>query len=117
MIQEERAERFYRTRTLKRFLLGLLDHVTQERLLEWDRQELLCFRLSFHLPALQTGAAAMLPGLGEASVSAAQGEREGRAAGEAGAESGRGSARFPLLSAVIRRRSPCFHTDDTQTSQ
>uniref|UniRef100_UPI0037E8119B coiled-coil domain-containing protein 191 n=1 Tax=Semicossyphus pulcher TaxID=241346 RepID=UPI0037E8119B len=40
MIQEERAERFYRTRTLRRFLLALLDHVTQERLLEWDRQEL-----------------------------------------------------------------------------
>uniref|UniRef100_A0A3B4URV1 Coiled-coil domain containing 191 n=1 Tax=Seriola dumerili TaxID=41447 RepID=A0A3B4URV1_SERDU len=40
MIQEERAERFYRTHTLKRFLLALLDHVTQERLVEWDRQEL-----------------------------------------------------------------------------
>ncbi|XP_073344994.1 coiled-coil domain-containing protein 191 [Pagrus major] len=40
MIQEERAERFYRTRTLRRFLLALLDHVTQERLVEWDRQEL-----------------------------------------------------------------------------
>ncbi|XP_041817683.1 coiled-coil domain-containing protein 191 [Chelmon rostratus] len=40
MIQEERAERFHRTRTLRRFLLGLLDHVTQERLLDWDRQEL-----------------------------------------------------------------------------
>uniref|UniRef100_A0A671W6S0 Coiled-coil domain containing 191 n=1 Tax=Sparus aurata TaxID=8175 RepID=A0A671W6S0_SPAAU len=40
MIQEERAERFYRTRTLRRFLLALLDHVTQERLVKWDRQEL-----------------------------------------------------------------------------
>ncbi|XP_049421074.1 coiled-coil domain-containing protein 191 [Epinephelus fuscoguttatus] len=40
MIQEERAERFYRTRTLRRFLLALLDHVTQERLVEWDRREL-----------------------------------------------------------------------------
>ncbi|XP_051266401.1 coiled-coil domain-containing protein 191 [Dicentrarchus labrax] len=40
MIQEERAERFYRTRTMRRFLLALLDHVTQERLVEWDRQEL-----------------------------------------------------------------------------
>ncbi|XP_068588435.1 coiled-coil domain-containing protein 191 [Cebidichthys violaceus] len=40
MIQEERAERFYRTRTLRRFLLALLDHVTQERLVEWDRQKL-----------------------------------------------------------------------------
>ncbi|KAM9337595.1 coiled-coil domain-containing protein 191 [Symphorus nematophorus] len=39
MILEERAERFYRARTLRRFLLGLLDHVTQERLVEWDRQE------------------------------------------------------------------------------
>nr|XP_046227086.1 coiled-coil domain-containing protein 191 isoform X2 [Scatophagus argus] len=40
MIQEERAERLYRTRTLRRFMLALLDHVTQERLVEWDRQEL-----------------------------------------------------------------------------
>uniref|UniRef100_A0A3B4WIW0 Coiled-coil domain containing 191 n=1 Tax=Seriola lalandi dorsalis TaxID=1841481 RepID=A0A3B4WIW0_SERLL len=40
MIQEERAERFYRKHTLRRFLLALLDHVTQERLVEWDRQEL-----------------------------------------------------------------------------
>lgn len=40
MIQEERAERFHRTRTLRRFLLALLDHVTQERLVEWDHQEL-----------------------------------------------------------------------------
>ncbi|XP_070709128.1 coiled-coil domain-containing protein 191 [Pempheris klunzingeri] len=40
MIQEERAERFYRTRTLRRFLLALLDHVTQERLVHWDHQEL-----------------------------------------------------------------------------
>ncbi|XP_028289251.1 coiled-coil domain-containing protein 191 [Parambassis ranga] len=39
-IQEERAERFYRTHTLRRFLLALLDHVTQERLVDWDRQEL-----------------------------------------------------------------------------
>ena len=40
MIQEERAERFYRRRTLRRFLLALVDHVTQERLVEWDHQEL-----------------------------------------------------------------------------
>ncbi|XP_059182763.1 coiled-coil domain-containing protein 191 [Centropristis striata] len=40
MIQEERAKRFYRTHTLRRFLLALLDHVTQERLVEWDNQEL-----------------------------------------------------------------------------
>ncbi|KAF6727295.1 Coiled-coil domain-containing protein KIAA1407-like [Oryzias melastigma] len=40
MVQEERAERFYRRRTLRRFLLALLDYVTQERLVEWDRQEL-----------------------------------------------------------------------------
>ncbi|XP_034562120.1 LOW QUALITY PROTEIN: coiled-coil domain-containing protein 191 [Notolabrus celidotus] len=39
-IQEQRAERFYRARTLRRFLLALLDHVTQERLMERDRQEL-----------------------------------------------------------------------------
>ncbi|XP_061569692.1 coiled-coil domain-containing protein 191 [Cololabis saira] len=40
MILEERAERFYRKRTLRRFLLALLDYVTQERLLEWDHEEL-----------------------------------------------------------------------------
>uniref|UniRef100_A0A3Q3KD43 Coiled-coil domain containing 191 n=1 Tax=Monopterus albus TaxID=43700 RepID=A0A3Q3KD43_MONAL len=40
IIQEERAERFYRSHTLRRFLLALLDHVTQERLAEWDRLEL-----------------------------------------------------------------------------
>ncbi|XP_045923228.1 coiled-coil domain-containing protein 191 [Micropterus dolomieu] len=40
MIQEERAERFYRAHTLRRFLLALLDHVTQARLVEWDRREL-----------------------------------------------------------------------------
>ncbi|XP_039900411.1 coiled-coil domain-containing protein 191 [Simochromis diagramma] len=40
IIQEERAERFYRTRALRRFLLALLDHVTQERLVEWEHQEL-----------------------------------------------------------------------------
>ncbi|RVE58791.1 hypothetical protein OJAV_G00197660 [Oryzias javanicus] len=40
IIQEERAERFYRRQTLRRFLLALLDYVTQERLVEWDRQEL-----------------------------------------------------------------------------
>ncbi|XP_028290119.1 coiled-coil domain-containing protein 191 isoform X2 [Gouania willdenowi] len=39
LIQEERAKRFSRTHTLRRFMLALLDHVTQERLLEWDRQE------------------------------------------------------------------------------
>ncbi|KAM8823198.1 coiled-coil domain-containing protein 191 [Spinachia spinachia] len=40
MIQEERAQCFYRTRTLRRFLQALLDHVTLERLVQWDRQEL-----------------------------------------------------------------------------
>ncbi|KAF7669285.1 hypothetical protein LDENG_00203140 [Lucifuga dentata] len=40
MIREKRAKQFYRTRTLRRILLALLDHVTQERLAEWDRQEL-----------------------------------------------------------------------------
>ncbi|XP_062235625.1 coiled-coil domain-containing protein 191 [Platichthys flesus] len=39
-IQQERAERFHRTRTLRRFLLALLNHVTQERLVDWDRREL-----------------------------------------------------------------------------
>lgn len=40
MIQGERAERFHRKRTLRRFLLALLDHVTKERLVEWDRRKL-----------------------------------------------------------------------------
>lgn len=40
MIQEEQAERFYRSHTLRRFLMVLLDHVTEEKLLEWDRLEL-----------------------------------------------------------------------------
>ncbi|XP_032360334.1 coiled-coil domain-containing protein 191 [Etheostoma spectabile] len=40
MIQKERAEQFYRTRTLRGVLLALLHHVTQERLVDWDRQEL-----------------------------------------------------------------------------
>ncbi|KAM4605923.1 coiled-coil domain-containing protein 191 [Polymixia lowei] len=40
MILEERAERFDRTHTLRRVLLALLDHVTQEKLLDWDRREL-----------------------------------------------------------------------------
>ncbi|XP_043961421.1 coiled-coil domain-containing protein 191 [Gambusia affinis] len=40
MIQEERAERFYRKRTLRRFLLALQDHVTLQRLKEWDLRKL-----------------------------------------------------------------------------
>uniref|UniRef100_A0A3P9KVZ2 Coiled-coil domain containing 191 n=1 Tax=Oryzias latipes TaxID=8090 RepID=A0A3P9KVZ2_ORYLA len=40
VVQEERAERFYRRHTLRRFLHALLDYVTQERLVEWERQEL-----------------------------------------------------------------------------
>ncbi|XP_069015500.1 coiled-coil domain-containing protein 191 [Embiotoca jacksoni] len=40
MIQEERAKRFCRAHTLRRFLLALLDYVTRARLVEWDRQEL-----------------------------------------------------------------------------
>ncbi|KAM9839704.1 coiled-coil domain-containing protein 191 [Aulostomus maculatus] len=40
MIQEERAQHFYRTRTLRMFLLALLSHVTQKRLVELDCLEL-----------------------------------------------------------------------------
>lgn len=40
MIQEERAVYFYRSHTLRRVLRALLDFVNQERLLEWDLQEL-----------------------------------------------------------------------------
>ncbi|XP_017262243.1 coiled-coil domain-containing protein 191 [Kryptolebias marmoratus] len=36
VIQEERAERFHRGRTLRRFLLALLDHMARERLAERD---------------------------------------------------------------------------------
>ncbi|XP_068615573.1 coiled-coil domain-containing protein 191-like [Brachionichthys hirsutus] len=39
MVQAERAERFYRIRTLRRFLSALLDHVTRERLVGRDRRE------------------------------------------------------------------------------
>lgn len=40
MIQKKRAKRFYRCHTLRRFLLALLDHVTEERLVKWERLEL-----------------------------------------------------------------------------
>lgn len=40
MMQEETAERFYRSHTLKRFLVAILDYVTEEKLVEWDRVEL-----------------------------------------------------------------------------
>lgn len=40
MIQEEQAKHLYRTHTLRRFLLALCDHVTQQRLLYWDQEEL-----------------------------------------------------------------------------
>ncbi|XP_056155840.1 coiled-coil domain-containing protein 191 [Lampris incognitus] len=39
-ILEERARHFYRTHTLRRFLLALADHVSMERLVQWDRQAL-----------------------------------------------------------------------------
>ncbi|XP_075994292.1 coiled-coil domain-containing protein 191 [Genypterus blacodes] len=39
LIQEEQADALYRRRTLRRFLLALLELVTQERLADWDRQE------------------------------------------------------------------------------
>ncbi|XP_072306945.1 coiled-coil domain-containing protein 191 [Eucyclogobius newberryi] len=39
MIQEERAERFYRVRTLRRVLKALQHFMAQEKLLEWDHQE------------------------------------------------------------------------------
>lgn len=38
--QDQRAKGFHRTRTLRRFLSALLAHVTKERLLQWDHQEL-----------------------------------------------------------------------------
>lgn len=84
---------------------------------------LLCCRLSLHLPALQTGAAAMFPGLGAASMSAAQGKTERGAAGEAGAQSDWGSAWFLLLSTVKPLGETVtagdrlhIHTDHTHTS-
>lgn len=40
MIKEEQAKHLYRTHTLRRFLFALCGHVTQQRLLEWDHQEL-----------------------------------------------------------------------------
>lgn len=40
MSKEEQAEHLYRAHTLRRFLRALCDHVTQQRLLEWDQLEL-----------------------------------------------------------------------------
>ncbi|KAF3703606.1 Coiled-coil domain-containing protein 191 [Channa argus] len=40
MIQGERAKHFYRSHTLRSFLLAWLDHVTDQRLVEWDHLEL-----------------------------------------------------------------------------
>ncbi|KAM9827813.1 coiled-coil domain-containing protein 191 [Neosynchiropus ocellatus] len=40
VVNEERAVRVYRTRTLRRCLKALADYMTEERLLDWDRQEL-----------------------------------------------------------------------------
>ncbi|XP_019897151.2 coiled-coil domain-containing protein 191 isoform X2 [Esox lucius] len=38
VILEGRAERFWRTRALRRALTGMLDQVTRERMAEWDRE-------------------------------------------------------------------------------
>lgn len=38
--QEERADHLYHSHTLRKFLLALCDHVTQQRLLEWNHQDL-----------------------------------------------------------------------------
>ncbi|XP_030622997.1 coiled-coil domain-containing protein 191 [Chanos chanos] len=40
VVQEARAERFYRARTLRRFFAALLGHVTEERLAAWDQEQL-----------------------------------------------------------------------------
>ncbi|KAJ8010743.1 hypothetical protein DPEC_G00078330 [Dallia pectoralis] len=40
VILEERAERFCRLRTLRRALDRMLDHVTRERMAEWERERL-----------------------------------------------------------------------------
>jgi hypothetical protein len=39
MVVEGRADRFWRMHTLRRALMALLDHVTQERMVEWDREQ------------------------------------------------------------------------------
>ncbi|XP_042154530.1 coiled-coil domain-containing protein 191-like [Oncorhynchus tshawytscha] len=39
MVVEGRADRFWRMHTLRRALIALLDHVTQERMVEWDREQ------------------------------------------------------------------------------
>nr|XP_014014832.1 unnamed protein product [Salmo salar] len=39
MVLEGRADQFWRTHTLRRTLIVLLDHVTQERMVEWDREQ------------------------------------------------------------------------------
>lgn len=55
---------------------------------------MLCFHLSLHLPAIQTGVAALSPGLEAASTCAAKGKGEGGATQEAGTNSVKGPARF-----------------------
>ncbi|XP_053717082.1 coiled-coil domain-containing protein 191 isoform X2 [Synchiropus splendidus] len=39
VVNEERAARVHRSRTLRRCLKALVDYMTEERLLDWDRQE------------------------------------------------------------------------------
>ncbi|XP_055737942.1 coiled-coil domain-containing protein 191 [Salvelinus fontinalis] len=39
MVLEGRADRFWRMHTLRRALIALLDHVTQERMVEFDREQ------------------------------------------------------------------------------
>ncbi|XP_054621937.1 coiled-coil domain-containing protein 191 isoform X2 [Dunckerocampus dactyliophorus] len=64
LLQEERADFFYRAHTLRRFLQALRDHVTRERLLEQECQELAeghnnrvalwrCFQAWMRLPYLE----------------------------------------------------------------
>lgn len=69
-------------------------------LIQFVIAHLLCSRLSLHLPAYQTSAAAMFPGLEATSMFAAQGKREGRAEGEAVPQSDWGSPGFLLPSTV-----------------
>ncbi|KAK2859493.1 hypothetical protein Q5P01_004113 [Channa striata] len=64
MNQEEQARHFHRCYTLRRFLLALLDHATEQKLVEWDQLELAqehnkrrllkqCFLAWTQIPCLQ----------------------------------------------------------------
>ncbi|XP_060950253.1 coiled-coil domain-containing protein 191 [Limanda limanda] len=111
-IQQQRAEHFHRTRTLRRFLLAWLHHVTQERLDDWDRRELAqehnnrrvlrrCFLAWRPLPCL----------LRKERQREMRREKLGRKVTEVLPD----FCSLPPLSLWERESEPPTHTEDTQT--